>query len=1017
MSSPPLAVVVGRVPALPASTARALYGSPDPYGAVRALVRARPDVEAALLLASPSLHAALVPWLAGAPPKSERAARKALAYVLRMATRCTPFGLFASSGAVTCGPATTLALAGGASRRYRAAPAMAWLFDLLETARAEQRDTTVIANDLVIERGSRLYAYHDAHARQVADGARAVWRHDPVSIRSNAAVAWLRGIAREEHTIRDLVGRVMERFGAAPEIAHQLVRKLIDAAILIPVRPSLQGDPAAYVRSLSEVSARADSLDALDDAFAAFGRQHAEADAQPPARIAPADVVRLDDAVRGVHAIDGAVVQIDTFHAFTGTLGASVARDLTLLASIALAHEAPAALQGFVKQFIDRYEAADRLVPLLELVHDGFTVDGEVSDGAAARREGLLARMASGAARERRAEIVLTEADLRELYPRFEPGRVPNACEIGFQIVARDRDAIAAGDYTVAASAALTSDGVAKTASRIAEALGCAFTRHVENAHAADADGGAIDVELDYQPLDPRVANLLVRPPWHPYAIADASIVTPAVRISPADVLIGFDDGRFCAYSKSLGKRLRVNESYLLETSYFAPPHARILSLIAKQDRITPMPWSWGAAASHLESLPRVRYGRLVLAPAMWTIPKRALLGDRDAAAAALAPWRARWNVPRWVYLTERDLRLLLDLDAPVALEMLCDQLAAYQGELLRFEEMLPSFDELWLEDPAGERYAHELVATVPATVPAQRRTPRDLSTCDREQLPAGPGGAWTYVKLYAAQAELDALLRDHVGRIVATCAHAADLDRWFFLRYRDPQHHLRLRLRAKDGDGPALVAALSAQLEPLLADGTLRRYAFDTYEPEFERYGGIAAQTSVQRLFRRDSERVLEALASPAHAGDRVRMALRSVAPFVAAWFRRVPAKGWLDYHAAEARAEKDATDYALVRELGTWLAEADEFAAAAQGRADATDDAAIAELVRLDAAGALTQPANAVFSAIVHMHLNRAGIAYDDEPAVRAHLWRAVYGRTVRPRGAAASGSMPVEAALAAL
>jgi len=161
-----------------------------------------------------------------------------------------------------------------------------------------------------------------------------------------------------------------------------------------------------------------------------------------------------------------------------------------------------------------------------------------------------------------------------------------------------------------------------------------------------------------------------------------------------------------------------------------------------------------------------------------------------------------------------------------------------------------------------------------------------------------------------------------------------------------------------------------------------------------------------VQRLFRRDSERVLEALASPAHAGDRVRTALRSLAPFASAWFRRVPAKSWLDYHAAEARAEKDATDYALVRELDTWLADAGALW-------DATDDAAIAELVALDAAGALTQPANAVFSAIVHMHFNRAGIAYDDEPVVRAHLWRAVYGRSVRTRTGPASGKNPVEAA----
>ena len=358
------------------------------------------------------------------------------------------------------------------------------------------------------------------------------------------------------------------------------------------------------------------------------------------------------------------------------------------------------------------------------------------------------------------------------------------------------------------------------------------------------------------------------------------------------------------------------------------------------------------------------------------------------------------------MYLTERDLRLLLDLDAPVALELLRDQLGAYQGELLRFEEMLPSFDELWLEDPAGNRYAHELVATVPCSVAAARRTPRDLTTCDREQLPAGPGGDWTYVKLYGAQGELDALLRDHAGRIVAACADVADLDRWFFLRYRDPQHHVRLRLRAKDGDGAALVARLSALLEPLLADGTLRRYAFDTYEPELERYGGIAAQTPVQRLFRRDSERALETLASPAHAGDRARAALRSAG---AVRLGLVPAGSGQDVARLPRRggARREGRDRLRAgARASAWLDGADAVR-------DATDDAAIAELAALDAAGTLTQPANAVFSAILHMHLNRAGIAYDDEPAVRAHLWRAVYGRTVRPRAERREREDAVEAA----
>jgi thiopeptide-type bacteriocin biosynthesis protein len=83
--------------------------------------------------------------------------------------------------------------------------------------------------------------------------------------------------------------------------------------------------------------------------------------------------------------------------------------------------------------------------------------------------------------------------------------------------------------------------------------------------------------------------------------------------------------------------------------------------------------------------------------------------------------------------------------------------------------------------------------------------------------------------------------------------------DRWFFLRYADPQAHLRVRFH---GDPPTLQQAvwpaLRAAAAPFLGDRRIWRLTLDTYEREIERYGGPEGVEVAEELFHADSEAVL---------------------------------------------------------------------------------------------------------------------------------------------------------------
>ncbi|MFI6689636.1 thiopeptide-type bacteriocin biosynthesis protein [Streptomyces sp. NPDC050485] len=119
-------------------------------------------------------------------------------------------------------------------------------------------------------------------------------------------------------------------------------------------------------------------------------------------------------------------------------------------------------------------------------------------------------------------------------------------------------------------------------------------------------------------------------------------------------------------------------------------------------------------------------------------------------------------------------------------------------------------------------------------------------------------------------------MLADGVCDLVLALAHQTD--RRIFLRYPDPDPHLRLRLR---DNSDRLIPALGDRAGTLLADGYLSRFSFDVYDWEVERYGGLAAMDATEQLYTADSHAVLDLLA-PGRTGqmpfDDAALALLSI-------------------------------------------------------------------------------------------------------------------------------------------
>ena len=141
----------------------------------------------------------------------------------------------------------------------------------------------------------------------------------------------------------------------------------------------------------------------------------------------------------------------------------------------------------------------------------------------------------------------------------------------------------------------------------------------------------------------------------------------------------------------------------------------------------------------------------------------------------------------------------------------------------------------------------------------ADRHAARDPISIQRT---FAPGSEWVFAKLYASASTADRLLSEMIGPVSRALLSKGLIDRWFFIRYADPDEHLRWRLHAA---GKTRAATIQRRIERAVAkalgDGLVRRLVFDTYEREIERYGGEAGIDAAERYFWADSEAIVQLL------------------------------------------------------------------------------------------------------------------------------------------------------------
>lgn len=116
-------------------------------------------------------------------------------------------------------------------------------------------------------------------------------------------------------------------------------------------------------------------------------------------------------------------------------------------------------------------------------------------------------------------------------------------------------------------------------------------------------------------------------------------------------------------------------------------------------------------------------------------------------------------------------------------------------------------------------------------------------------------GSKWVYYKIYTGAKTSDLLLADIIKPISVDLIDKGIIDKWFFIRYADPKHHLRVRFHCPYKKGiHQVINNLNKSLSNLFDEDLVWKIQLDTYVRELERYGEDTMELS-ESLFYYDSK------------------------------------------------------------------------------------------------------------------------------------------------------------------
>jgi len=310
-------------------------------------------------------------------------------------------------------------------------------------------------------------------------------------------------------------------------------------------------------------------------------------------------------------------------------------------------------------------------------------------------------------------------------------------------------------------------------------------------------------------------------------------------QICLGDIFVSVDAGTVFLISKRLKKIVipRLSSAYNHTKSSLSV--FRFLYDIQNQNLQQHFSFSLESLLPGMKFYPRVRYKSCILQLATWCLKphevKHLFVTEGHAALARFRELAASIALPRYFSLVRYDNFLVFDSDSEQEMLLFLEEIKGAK-KTIKLEEFPYDQNGGATREAAG----HSLIPQYIASLYSHQETytgPGKGDRCITRAPKIKENGEWLYLKIYCHPHSADTILTGYLFPFVKKYLKTQQLTDWFWVRYQDPDHHLRFRVKVpKDAKIPVL-QCLSTCLHKLSLGGLVEYYKADVYAREFNRY------------------------------------------------------------------------------------------------------------------------------------------------------------------------------------
>ncbi len=454
--------------------------------------------------------------------------------------------------------------------------------------------------------------------------------------------------------------------------------------------------------------------------------------------------------------------------------------------------------------------------------------------------------------------IVLSEDELKDIQKlEVENQEVPVSLELNF-FVKKANDKVA-----LYLSPLVGSVDAGKTFGRFSH-ISKEFKEIIKEANYKEKElkgNESYSCELSYIPNEIRLGNVTRNISYRDKEISLFSngIKSEKNTVKIEDVLIGINNNTFYARNKSTGEILDFGANNMLNI-FLASNVIRFLLEIPKDGKRDWSLFPWIEIYEGFKYIPEIKYEDIVISTEQWNINRKDLnLLSKytfEEFKSKFILFRDEFNLPQKIYLVNMDNRLLIDSNDDKTLTVLFEELKKAKEAPIQIMALESGEDVLI--DNNERAHATEIVVPLFKKEKEERSFPKFYAEVNNDRIKS-PFDEWLFLKLYGKKSREEEIIAFELEQFCSELKQFEGVES-FFMRYEDPQPHIRLRFKASKNKLFEVAPRVFSWVDNLRKKHMISDFVISPYEREVERYGGSKLISMAEEVFYADS-RVAESI------------------------------------------------------------------------------------------------------------------------------------------------------------